>query len=457
MTANRLSRALRTAVICGASLLAMGAAAAAQTPPQDRHAAHPGLAAAKIDTAALDRIVGAHQVLVFGEDSHEMAAEHDAVRQIFQHLVEAKGFRVLVFESQWGIEDKFRDFMASDRTKLTDEESFFLDGAFASSSTRDLLVWIRAFNRAHPNDPIRIAGFQPEQPVTDFQALWAFMAKAAPERLAAMQATATPCRAGDVKYKGDMDFMQEGFARQRNKQPAFTGEERAACLAALDAMEADINAHMAGLKAKSSAAEAEEARLHLQSFRYYVGGIRRVADEIVTHPDAPQAQQLAWQHDAYQSGDAARARIWAELTRTRYGGRKTMFWMHNWHAARHGVELGLITPDSPGIPSGTTTIGQRLAEIYGPKLVAVASIVPCGKTCKEPATSLEPPFAELFKDQPAMVDLRRPTPAEKAALPLHRPGAVFANFHGFGYGDVVLDRQFDGVLYIPSSTITTPG
>jgi erythromycin esterase-like protein len=443
---------------CGAALAAlMVSSASAQTPPQDRAAKRPGLASIAVDTAGVDRIVGGRSVLVFGEDSHEMAAEHDAVRQIFQHLAQAKGFRVLVFESQWGIEDKFRDFMASDRTTLTGEESFFLDGAFASDSTAKLLVWIRDFNRSHPKDPIRIAGFQPEQPVTDFQAVWGFLAKAAPDSLARLQATAAPCRAGDPRFKADLDFMSEGFKRQKLKQPVFTADERHACLAALSQIRAELQARRAALAGRTSQSEVDEAILHLDSFRYYADGIRRIADEIVTHPDAPLAQQTAWQHDAYQTGDAARMEIFRTLLKTRYGGRKMMFWMHNWHAAKHGSELGLTTPDSPGIPEGTVTIGERLANHFGAKLVAIASVVPCGKTCAEPADSVEAPFAELFKDQPAVVDLHHPTPAEKAALPLHRPGSFFANFHGFGGGGMVLDRQFDGVLYIPSSTITRPG
>jgi erythromycin esterase-like protein len=443
---------------CGAAAAALLASTAtAQTPPGDRSAKHPGLASVKVDLAVVDRIVGAHQVLVFGEDSHEMAAEHDAVRQIFEHLATTKGFRLLVFESQWGVEDKLRDFMASDRTTLTDEERFFLDGAFASKSTAELLVWIRNFNRTHPKDQIRIAGFQPEQPVTDFQAVWAFLAKASPERLERLQGLAAPCRAGDPKLKVDFDFMNEGFKRQKQKLPVFTAEERQACLTALASIRADLQGRRAALAARTSPAEVEEAILHLDSFRYYVDGIRRIADEIVAHPEAPFAQQTAWQHDAYQTGDANRMAVFRVLLKTRYAGRKAMFWMHNWHAAKHGSELGLSTPDSPGIPAGTTTIGERLASYFGPRLVAIASVVPCGKTCAEPADSLEPAFAKLFGDRSAVVDLHHPTPAERAALPLHQRGSFFANFHGFGGGGLVLDRQFDGVLYILSSTTTQPG
>jgi erythromycin esterase-like protein len=445
--------------LCGAGLAALmlASTAAAQTPPQDRAAKHPGLASVEVDLKGIDRIVGDHQVLVFGEDSHEMAAEHDAVRQIFEHLAATKGFRLLVFEAQWGLEDKLSDFMASDRTRLNDEERFFLDGAFASSSTAELLVWIRDFNRAHPNDRIRIAGFQPEQPVTDFQAVWAFLAKTSPDSLQRLQAAAAPCRAGDPKLKLDMDFMSEGFKRQKQKLPVFTAEERQACLAALAGIKADLEGRRAALAARSSQAEVDEAILHLDSFRYYADGIRKVADQIVTHPEAPLAQQAIWQHDAYQTGDSARMEVFRVLLKTRYAGRKMMFWMHDWHAAKHGSELGLISPDSPGIPAGTTTIGERLASYFGPRLVAIDSIVPCGKTCAEPADSVEPAFADFFKDRSAVVDLRRPTPAEKAALPLSRKGSVFANFHGFGGGGMVLDRQYDGVLYIPSSTTTREG
>ena len=139
----------------------------------------PEISSAPVPPAAsqpLDRfgaIVGDASTVVYGEDSHGMQSIHEFVPQAFEYLVEKKGFRVFVFEVQWGVTEGLADFMASDRTELGSEESYWLNGAFASKPIAGMLVWIRDWNRRHPNDQIQIVGYQPEQPVTDFKAVFA--------------------------------------------------------------------------------------------------------------------------------------------------------------------------------------------------------------------------------------------------------------------------------------------
>ena len=101
------------------------------------------------DLKQVDAIVGSRKMILFGEDAHRLPSIQRAVAQTFRHLVETKHVRLLVFESAWGVEDVLSDFMASDRTTFSGREPFFLN-AFASPETAGLLVWIRDWNRAHP-------------------------------------------------------------------------------------------------------------------------------------------------------------------------------------------------------------------------------------------------------------------------------------------------------------------
>jgi erythromycin esterase-like protein len=107
-----------------------------------------------------------------GESAHRLGAVHPMVTRLFRCLVERQGSCVLVLESaSWAVDDDgTRDFLVSNRTKLTGNEHFLLN-AFASKFTTDLLLWIRQFNRHNRDNPIRLAGYQPEQPVSDLRAL----------------------------------------------------------------------------------------------------------------------------------------------------------------------------------------------------------------------------------------------------------------------------------------------
>jgi erythromycin esterase-like protein len=71
-----------------------------------------------LDLTRLDAIVGNKKYVNVGEDSHFMVEVHKFIARAFPYLVEKKGFRVFVFESAWGIDDKFQDFMNSDRTTV---------------------------------------------------------------------------------------------------------------------------------------------------------------------------------------------------------------------------------------------------------------------------------------------------------------------------------------------------
>jgi len=441
------------AAITALLLVVAGAAATLAADAPARHQHYPGPVTAAVDLAALDQVVGDARVVVFGEDSHFMAAIHNAVPQMFEHLAEKKHFRVFVFEAQWGLQEAFRDFMASDRTVLTPRESFFLDGAFESPDIIKMLVWIREFNRAHPADPILITGFQPEQPVTDFRDLWAYVAKAAPRDLTALRASTALCRAGDAKYLTDSDFIGEAGKRVRSGKPSYTDEERAGCLAALDRLDAYLDGHRTALVARAPEGEREVARLHIHSLATYVGNLTVFMDHSHLLPDAPLAEKVQWEHDAYQAGDARRFEIFNKLRDVKYGDRKVFFWMHDWHAARHASELQLLDPHTVGIPRGTVSVGERLAGEYGPKLVTIGTFVPCDAACTEPPNSLEPAFARLFGDKTAILDLHHPSAAERG-LPLHTPGQFLANYHKEGFSNFVVDRQFDALFYVPATGST---
>ncbi len=449
VTVARRGPGIRSVVVLLAAVAAVaasvGACRSAGAPIPD--AGQSAQAGSGADLTQLDSIVGDARYVSLGEDSHGMPGVHRFVADAFRYLVARHGFRLFVFESAWGIEEGLQQFMHSDRTTIQGDEGLFLN-AFNSPSTMELLIWIRDWNRAHPDDEIRIAGYQPEQPVTDFIALWTYMQSLPGFARSGLQERAAPCRAGSGQFRSNNEFLADTFKRRGAGKLTYSAVERADCLQALAAISAYLEEHRAELVAGSSADAFAEAGLRIISLETYVGLLTRIADEWARGEEVPLAEQIRLQGEAYSGGDRARDQIFATLMRTRYAGMKVFFWMHNWHAAEHASELNRDSGDLPTIPFGTVSLGERLARRYGDELVTIGNIVPCGSTCTEPAGSLEAPFAERFGNSVTFVDLRRPQSGQPT-LPLSRPGMLYANHHKSGFDGVVLDRQFDALFYMP--------
>ncbi len=417
-----------------------------QAEPQAVQSAESG--AAPIDFAALDRLVGEAQFVILGEDSHRMPAIHRLVGIIFRHLVEEKGFRNFVFEAQWGLEDAMNGFLASSRAKPSEEETFLLN-AFFSEPILDLLLWAREYNAAHPGDPMRFTGYQPEQPVTDAVALRALAAQAPALDHSLLESALGACDLAAGQYADDQALLAAQGRRRQKDGSAYAPQARAGCLAALDELERVIETERETLERQSSRAAVTEAQLHVLSIRTFVGRLSPAGDDLVRlFQEGAATEGLdASLTRAYFYGDKARFEIFEGLRQMRDGGGKTFLWMHNGHAARRTVDVVHSGHRAHFVP-----LGARFAQRYGKALVAIATIVPC-EDCDEPAGSLEPAFARRFGDRTAVVDFS--DPAAVADLPLHTPGILFAQYHRkpvtAQLENIVLDEQFDGVIYLPNA------
>lgn len=407
----------------------------------------------------LDAIVGSARYVNVGEDSHFMVGVHEFVARSFKHLAEKKGFRVFVFESAWGIEDTLADFMNSDRTTVNGEEGFFLN-AFNSKSTVEMLIWIREWNRKNPGDKIRIAGYQPEQPVTDFNKLWEFAGKSDKFVSAGLKEKAVVCRTGTGEYKTNIEFIISTSKLRRSGKPSYTTEDRAGCNQAIDAIETFIAQNKKELVKKNSKSAYLEAGAHIKSLRTFLNTLSAFGDAAVLNKNMSREEMAGWQKRGYQEGDKTRFEIFQILEKTRYAKKKIYFWMHNWHAMKHSDEIEAFGRDESdaSMPSGTISIGTRMAQAYGKKLVTIGNIV-MKANCKNPictpppvrADSLETKFADFFGKGEAFVDLRKPRPDEQK-LPLSTLGSLYADINQGTFVKVSLSRQFDAIYYLYETT-----
>ncbi|MCL7497264.1 erythromycin esterase family protein [Streptomyces sp. MCA2] len=151
------------------------------------------LSDATLDELA-EKIAAATTIVGIGE-STRFSRETFGVRdQLFRRLVQRHGFRALA------IQDSVSVAAGLDRYVQAGEggAASALDGAWRPWRTVEMaaaLEWIRAFNREHPNDPVRIFGVNPVQAQPeDYDAVLDHVRGSAPERLAEVASHLAPIR-----------------------------------------------------------------------------------------------------------------------------------------------------------------------------------------------------------------------------------------------------------------------
>ena len=398
---------------------------------------------------ALDAIVDAAELVNFGESSHGLTGIHLAATRMFRYLVEAKGFRVLIFESAWGVDEAMQTFLSSNRTTFTSEERFFLN-AFFSPQTLELLLWIREFNRLNTDDPIRLGGYQPEQPVTDLAALWTMMAKSDKFIASDFEVKFGKCKAVQSKYPTDLDFIVYIGQLRRNGQPSYTAQELADCNRSLNETGEFMAENREELIAKNSLSTFLEGEGHLLSFRAFLNVFSVNVDKVILNKNISEAEAFEIGRIIYQEGDKARTEIFQILYKTRYEGKRTMFWMHNWHAMKNSP----LVSYSDNIPKGTISLGTRFAQTYSAtQYVVIGNVVACPK-CKKPMRddAHEVRFAAVLERGSSIVNIRHPS-EQHQQLPLNTSGSLLVQSDETYLFDVVLDQQFDAIYYLSESTL----
>ncbi|MFF4341462.1 erythromycin esterase family protein [Kitasatospora sp. NPDC001540] len=173
------------------------AAGQATGPDGDLSHRHPAddlpLPGAALDEIAARLAAGA-EVVGVGE-STRFSRETFAVRdQLFRRLVREHGFRALALQDD-PVAAAALDAYANGGPGSA---AYALAGAWRPWRTAEMaaaLEWVRAFNRDHPDDPVRIFGVRPARArPADYEAVLAFVRATAPELLARVAAHLDPVR-----------------------------------------------------------------------------------------------------------------------------------------------------------------------------------------------------------------------------------------------------------------------
>lgn len=397
------------------------------------------------------RTIGDAPIAAFGECSHFLRTLHEFSNELFRYLVERKGFRVFMVESAWAANDYLMDFVKSDKPDLEPWMSFYLN-AFDSPPTRRTLLYMRDYNKRHPDDPLQIAGMQPEQPWTDYRELNAVLAVAGlklPERITSLIERAV---FGGKTFSHDIDVIVYHGTMSRQKQRTLGSEDQADLARALDEIDKFLGQNSASIARATSKAALEEAKLRVLGLRFYALTVLPWRDFGLLYDNPTKEQVEKSGRDSYTAGDAFRFEIIKTQRETRFKGKKILIWMHSWHAAKRSETIETTIAGQP--PKGTISLGTRLFGEFGPKYKIIHSVVAAPDFVYPPGVvTIDNAFYRLFGDRPAYVDILSPSPGQEA-LPLDVFLAQLSQIDNAYGGGMILQEQFDGIVYFPKSGLT---
>lgn len=401
----------------------------------------------------LDKVVGNAKVVSFGESSHRLVELHKFANDMFKYLVEKKGFRVFVFETMWELENVVNTYIASDSAELDFKQQFYLN-AFNSVYTRDMLKWVKEWNKSKPNDKIIISGYQPEQPVSDAREINHLLGNAGIQIPDSTQNILNTFSFYNGTFKHDLDAVSYFGKRRRAKIPLFRKTERDSLYKAINGLTNFTNTEKSALSTKLGAKNYQELLAHILSIKAYYFGIAYFADP-TNFPAGcgfEAKNNEAMVRNLYSEGDNIRAEIFNTLRETRYGNKKIFIWMHAWHAAKYAPLLGEV--DYYELPvRGTVSWGTYMHPILGKDYKVVGSVVPCDD-CNYTVPSQEVDMSKQFyhelKEQTVLIDLKNPGP-KFSKLPLNKNGSLFVQEGACFLKNLNLTTQFDAVFYLPRS------
>ncbi|MGI5380154.1 erythromycin esterase family protein [Streptomyces sp. CA-251387] len=113
------------------------------------------------DLRPLDRMIADARVVGVGEATHSSHDFFALKDRVFRHLVEKKGFRTFALEAPWSTGLRLNDYVlyGKGEPRRIMREEFQRDYLWWNTTDHLRLVeWMRAYNRQHPDDPVRFMG-----------------------------------------------------------------------------------------------------------------------------------------------------------------------------------------------------------------------------------------------------------------------------------------------------------
>lgn len=361
----------------------------------------------------LREIVGGAQFVGLGEPIHTSGGFYEMKDRVVRYLVEQMGFRAFGIESGWMRADRVETYLQTGSgTALTAIGGIVQ--VFRSGELLTLIEWMRAWNVAHPDDPVHFYGF-------DIQAQARADGIALIDFLHLLGITDDDSRIQGIRACDgvDADYFLLGLT--------YPPELYQQCQDALGATWTYFEQSGHEIEKQTTATELAYARIHL------VG-------------------QQAWQEEIFYFDDTDRsgrardrgmAYVAQALRNIRFPHARTALWAHNGHVAKNGGEEAYIAVDMGTIlahdlgDQNYVAIGQVAREIaLDWRNLGLCGVYPFEETDQ----SIERLFANLGGGSAVLANV-------DAQPPFLEPGAYYT----LAGVPMVPREHFDVLVYLPFS------
>lgn len=393
------------------------------------------------DLQPLKRIFKDVRFVALGEATHGTREFFQFKHRMLEFLVREMGFRVFAIEASYSASQNINDYVmgrADDGTKALDSQGFW---TWNTEEVRAMMDWMREYNKGVPADrKVKFVGFDIQFNDTGKARLLEYLKLVAPERLPATEEF----------FKVDLNELNAVLATP-DKQ-----KESRAKLEELRIKYNDLLVFLelsgAQLAAKSSPAEYEQMREYARVLTQYIDSYSRTDFSGVVSRDLYMADNFR------------------RIVEREPAGTRFVIWAHNGH---------ITTGDRAGF---YPTFGYYLRRFYGKEYYALGFSFNHGAfqareaQPKDPAKRMLMPFtanpapadsidwylaqtgAKIF-----IVDFRAPNKNAElgewlgAPRPMRSVGSVYSpNFEQNSFFPLALDKEFDGLFFIDTTTRARP-
>lgn len=374
------------------------------------------------DTATMERLefAGA-QYVVYGESHHRVEENHRFARDLFTRLVNENGFRVFALESSWRIADLFAEYQKGNEEIFQGEAWAMAANAFNSPWLMEILKEAREHNRRNPHDPVFITGFQPESPVSDLREIEAHLQT---RESAVRESCEIP-----ESLQTDLQFVLHSNEIRKTRGHLF--RDFLGCKDALSELRRRLALPESAWRLRASLIGLENVFL----------GIQYNVDVLMTGGDAVEAMRAV-----YTEGDANRYRVFRDMERQLFAGKKVFLWMHNWHAAKRSADMDSVGDGVP--PPGAVSLGMLFARDSASETVFIGSVAHSSTYSYPSERFLEPELHRWSQGREMIVNA-----SVFADPPFAGRDRLWGGIDGAYGSNVHLDEQYDFVVYFPTLTL----
>jgi erythromycin esterase len=390
-----------------------------------------GAAGQDDDLALFDRITADATVIGLGESTHGTSEFFQVKHRLLEHLVRARGFSVFAIEAnQLAVEQINRYVQGGPGTAADAMRVMF--AVWNTEEMRSLVEWMRSWNAAHRESPVRFLGYDMQDNRVPFDSLRAFLSTEEPSLVSMVD-----------------DYLGDYRAMPTWSTPQLADTTRTRWRESAEEVLREVSDHRGGwLERARTRRDSARAEWAIQAANLMLQATRGNETLNVPDRDSLMAANLDWALTHIAPG--AKAVVWADDIHVARGGdrRKSFF-----NGATMGAELKRrLGPKYQALSLLTYEGAYTATKSFSDHTLISAAAFP------GPEGSVEKALHELkaVGAVGAVVDLRGIPAADWIASPRRLRHVGFAAYdYGFEM-EAVFPLEFDGIVFIDQTTPSKP-